>query len=111
MRTSWFAGFALLAALAMLISSTTEGAYLGQSDNNVFWLILNPTFASETNALLAIGGFFIWLIDWVRALWTIFIWDYAFLEGSWDILRTFGWAISTAMVVSIVLAIRGTGSG
>jgi len=104
------AGFGLLALLGMLISATIEGAYLGADDNNVFYQIMNPVFAEETNALLAVGGFFIWLMQWVVALWRIFMWDYAFLEGSFEIVRTFGWAISIAMVVAVVLAVRGTGS-
>ena len=111
MRTSWLMAFSILAFCGMLISVTLEGLYIGTDETHVFWKIMNPDFASYTNPLLAVGGFFIWAFGFVQALWIIFFWDYSFLEGPFEILRMFGWAISLAMVVSLVLALRGTGSG
>ena len=110
MRTSWLAGFGLLALCGMIISATIEGAYIGTDSTNVFYQAMNPSFGSFTNPLTAVGGFFIMAWVYVQAIWAIFWWDYAFLEGSWEILRYFGWAVSISMVVSLVLAVRGTGS-
>jgi len=103
-------GFALLAFLGMIISATIEGAYIGSDATNIFYRAMNPTFGSNLNVLTAIAGFFMLAWVYVQALWAVFTWDYSFLEGSWEILRVGGWAVSMAMVVSLVLAMRGTGS-
>ena len=110
MRVSWTAGFGLLFITGMLISATMEGLYMSSDTSNIFYQVMNPDFGSFTNPLTAVGGFFIMVWVWIQALWAIFWWDYSFLSGSWEILRYFGWAVSLAMVVSIVLAVRGTSS-
>jgi len=110
MRLSWMTGFALLYLVGMIISLTLEGQYLGVDEANVFYRVMNPNFGSFTNPISAIGGFFIMVWTWIQALWAILTWDYSFLRGSWEVLRYVGWAGSLAMVVSIVLAVRGVGS-
>ena len=110
MRVSWMMGFALLYLVGMIISLTIEGQYLGVDEANVFHKVMNPEFGSFTNPLSAIGGFFIMVWTWIQALWAILTWDYSFLRDSWQVLRYVGLAGSLAMVVSIVLAVRGVGS-
>ena len=110
MRISWLSGFGLLFFFGMIISLTIEGQYFGATEANVFYRLMNPDFGSFTNPLTAIGGFFILVWTFVQALWAILWWDYSFLTGTWEILRYAGWAVSIAMVVSIVLAVRGTSS-
>ena len=110
MRLPWMTGFALLCLVGMIISLTLEGQYLGENEHNVFWAVMSPDFGSFTNPISAIGGFFIMVWDWIKAVWAILTWNYSFLEGSFKILRYIGIAGSLAMVVSLVLAVRGTGS-
>jgi len=110
MRIAWTTGFALLYLVGMVISLTIEGQYFGADEANVFYKVMNPEFGSFTNPLTAIGGFFIMVWTWIQALWAILTWDYSFLRDSWEILRFVGLAGSLAMAVSIVMAIRGTGS-
>ena len=110
MRTSWLAGFALLFLIGTIISLTLEGQYFGVDDANVFYRLMNPDFGNFSNPLTAIGGFFIMAWTFVQALWAIFWWDYSFLTGSWEILRYAGWALSVSMIVTIVLAVRGSSS-
>lgn len=110
MRISWFTGITLLFLIGTVISVTIQGQYFGESEANIFYKLINPTFTSFTNPLTAVGGFFLWVLDWIKALWVLFTWDYAFLTGSWYMLRVAGWAVSVSFVVGIVMAIRGTGS-
>ena len=110
MRTSWVAGFIFLHVLGTIISLTIENQYVGTGLIDTFYVLLRPDFAQFTNPLTAIGGFFIFLWEWVQALWQVFWWDYSFFEGTWEILKYFGWCISIALIVSILMAIRGTGS-
>ena len=110
MRISWLTAMGLLFLVGTIISLTLEGQYLDTGDTSIFWNIVHPTFTNYTNPLLAIGGFFIWMLDWARALWKMLWWDYSFFTGSYEVFRYVGLAVSVGFVVSIVLAIRGTGS-
>lgn len=103
-------GFVLLYVVGALISLTLEGQYLGATEAGVLHQLMNPEFGSFTNPLTAIGGFFIMVWNWIQALWAVFTWDYCFFEGSLKIFRYVGWAGSIAMIVALVLAVRGTGS-
>lgn len=110
MRISWLTGLALLYLGGMLISLTLEGQYIGADEANVFHGLLNPEFGSFTNPISAIGGFFIAVWGFIQALWAMFTWNYSFLDGPMEIFRYVGWAASIGMIVSLVLAVRGTGS-
>lgn len=110
MRISWFAAIALLFILGTFISVTLEGQFIGADTTSVFYDIMNPDFMEYTNPLTAIGGFFIYVLAWVKGIWAVLWWDYSFFTGSWVVLRYVGWAISTAFVIGLVMAIRGVGS-
>lgn len=110
MRISWFTAIGLLFLVGTIISVTLEGEYVGADTSNVFYSIMNPEFMEYTNPLTAIGGFFVYVLTWVKGIWKMLWWDYSFLTGSWELLRYAGWAISTAFVIGLVMAIRGVGS-
>ena len=110
MRTTWVVGIAMLYLVGSMMSLTLEGEYLGTGVTDTFFRIMRPEFATFTNPLTAIGGFFVWVWAWVQALWAMFSWNYAFLTGYWEVLRYVGWCVSMGVVVSLILAIRGTGS-
>jgi len=106
----------LIMALAMaylggtLISVTIEGNYVGADTTSALTQAMRPPFVDFSNPLTAVGGFFMVAWTYIQALWAMFWWDYSFFEGSWAILKYVGRCASIAMVASVVLAIRGTGS-
>ncbi len=110
MRTTWIVGIVMLYLLGAVISGTLELEYVGAGTTGTLFDLIQPDFASITNPLTAIAGFFIMLWGWIQALWKVFWWDYAFFTGNWEILKYFGWCVSIGIVVSLVLAVRGTGS-
>jgi len=110
MRITWVVGLLLLFLVGTLISITLEGEYIGTDTTNVFYKLMRPDFGQFTNPLSAIGGFFLLVWDWLQAFWSVFWWDYSFFVGTWAILKYVGWCISIGIVVSLVLAIRGTSS-
>ncbi len=110
MRTTWIVGITMLFFLGTAISLTLEKQYAGTGIIDTFFTLMRPDFSSFTNPLTAIGGFFIMMWDWIKALWSVFWWDYSFFVGSWEILKYLGWCVSIGIIVSIVLAIRGTSS-
>ena len=101
--------FALAYSIGTFISYTIEGQYLGSSFTGTIDQALHPAFVSYTNPLTAIGGFFIMLWDWVQVFWAFASWKYSFFTGAWEIFRYAGWALSVGFIVSLVLAVRGTG--
>ena len=110
MRTTWVVGICMLHLIGTVISLTIEGQYLGTDTTSTFFRMMRPEFGSFSNPLTAIGGFFIMVWAWVQALWAVFWWDYSFFAGYWEILQYLGWCVSIGIIVSLVLAVRGTGS-
>lgn len=110
MRTTWVVGICMLFFIGTGISLTLEKQYAGTGLVDTFFALMKPDFASFTNPLTAIGGFFILVWDWIQALWSVFWWDYSFFTGTWAILKYLGWCVSIGIIVSIVMAIRGVGS-
>jgi len=110
MRTTWIVGLCMLFFIGTGISLTLEMQYAGTGVIDVFFALMKPDFSSFTNPLTAVGGFFIMVWDWIDAMWKVLWWDYSFFTGSWEILKYLGWCVSIGLIVSIVLAVRGTGS-
>jgi len=100
----------MLFLIGTIISLSLEGQYAGTGMTDTFFRMMRPSFGSFTNPLAAIGGFFIMVWAWIQAFWAVIWWDYSFLTGVWEILRYFGWCLSIGVIVSLVLAVRGTGS-
>jgi len=116
MRTTWIIAIALLWVGGMFISDTIESQYFSATTASLLWQALHPEFASFSNPLTAIGGFFILVWDYIQIIWAMLTWDYSFLKSTatysnpFEILRVFGWCLSFGFVVSIILAVRGTAS-
>ena len=110
MRTTWIVGICMLFLIGTGISLTLEKQYAGTGLVDTFLALMRPDFVSFTNPLIAIGGFFIMVWEWIQVLWSVFWWDYSFFTGVWEIFKYVGWCISIGIVVSIILAIRGVGS-
>ena len=110
MRTTIVVGMLLLFLTGTIISLTLEQQYLGTSTVDTLFTLMRPDFASFSNPLTAIGGFFILVWNWIQALWDVLTWNYIFFTGYWEILRYVGWCISIGVVVSLILAVRGVGS-
>ena len=110
MRTFLLIALAILFLAGTVISETIEGSFIGATETTVLYNAMNPAFTTTSNPLTAIAGFFMAVWGWIQALWTMFTWDYSFLTGTFALIRYFGWCVSIGMIVSIVLAVRGTGS-
>ena len=116
MRTSWIISIALLWVVGMFISDTIESQFFSAESSSLLWQAIHPQFGSFSNPLTAIGGFFIMAWNYVQIVWAMLTWDYSFLKSTatysnpFEFLRVLGWTLSFGFVLSIILAIRGTGS-
>lgn len=122
MRITLLIGLAMLWLIGTLISLTLEGSYIGQeaqydiSGNQIGTVstlekLMAPEFSEMTNPISFVVGVFNIIWDYVGILWNMLWWNYAFFVGVWSIFKYVGWCISLGIVVSLVLAIRGTSSG
>ena len=122
MRITWLVGLAILWLIGTLISLTLEGSYIGQEaqyDTNGVQIgtvstldkLMSPEFSEMTNPISFVVGVFNIVWDYLGAIWNMLWWDYAMFTGVWAIFKYVGWCISLGVVISLVLAIRGTSSG
>lgn len=122
MRIFMLVGLAMLWLIGTLISLTLEGSYIGQEaqyddlGNRIGTVstldkLMTPEFSEMTNPVSFVVGVFNVVWDYLGVLWNMLWWDYAMFTGVWSIFKYFGWCISLGVIVSLVLAIRGTSSG
>ena len=125
MRITLLIGLATLWLIGTLISLTLEGSYIGQESqfamdgvNQVevgtlssLDKLMSPEFSEMTNPISFVVGVFNIVWDYLGVIWNMLWWNYAMFTGVWAIFRYVGWCISLGVVVSLVLAIRGTSSG
>ena len=128
MRVFLVIGLAILWLIGSMISLTLENAYLGSevqytthvvngisvqetsSVKSTLDVLMAPEFANITNPVTFVVGVFNVVWTYIKAIWNMLWWNYAMFTGVWSIFKYVGWCISLGVVVSLVLAIRGTGS-
>jgi len=95
------------------LSGVIEQQYFGTTEAGVFYhLLTDYKELSFTNPLVAVGTFVTVTWSYIKTIWAMFWFDYAFFEGYWEIVRYFFWCISLGVIVSLILAaVRGVSSG
>lgn len=99
MSPRWIAGLSFLFILGTIISVAIEGAFFGQGDIDVLNEMLGFS-AFEAGGLMAIPKIGIGFIT--HGLPKMLLWDYAFLDGHFVILRILLMSLSIAIVWGIV---------
>lgn len=121
MRSTWLVGLAILWLIGTIISMTLEATYIGQEVQytesgevvgtvSTLDKLMNPEFDEFTNPFTFIVGVFNIVWDYIGVLWNMLWWNYTFFTGVWSIFKYIGWCISLGLIMSLVLAIRGTSS-
>ena len=114
MANKWIIGLWILFIGGSLLSGILEMQFLtgtGEHEEAVFERLMSPPAFENMNPLT-----FVWVIvtttfQWLQAFWDMLWWNYAFLTGSYSIIKwILLYPLSIAFVVSIILAIRGVGS-
>ena len=114
MKTSWVVALWILFVGASLLSGILEMQFLsgtgGQEAGVLTRLMTIPSlkdldFFSAAIAIVSIP------FTWLLAFWDMIMWNYAFFTGSWALAKWFlCYPLSAAVVVSIIMTIRGTSS-
>jgi len=113
MKTSWFIGLFTLFIVLSLLSGIMELAYLGGSEDhsNVISTLMTAQIDTSTGLLGIVWSSLVLTKDIIVAIWSALWFDYAFFTGQYQIIR---WAffipLSIGLIVSLLMAIRGTSS-
>lgn len=112
MKTSWIVGAWIVFLGGNLLSGVLEQQYLGGSagTSQVFNSLMNTPIVTDFNLLTLPIDLVLLAKDLFLALIQMLLWNYAFFTGGWEIVRWFLFAISVGIIVSTIMAIRGTGS-
>jgi len=112
MKTSWLIGLVMTYVILTVISGISEGTYFGGTGVATVWRCLTSFQTIESASLATVAiGVFIAIKDLFIGLFEILTWKFSFFTGVWIIFRWLFTAISVGIVVSLLLALRGTSSG
>ena len=110
MRTSWVVMLGIIYIIGTVISLGIQAQY-PTDVGSPFYTIMSVDWASFSNPLGALTGFFTLIVGAVQAFVGILVWDYSFLVGEYMIFRYIGWVFSATMILILILSlVRGTSS-
>lgn len=111
MRTYALVMMGLLYLVGTLVSLAIQAHYPTDA-GSLFYTIMHMDWASFSNPLGAISGFFVLISGLVQAFLGILMWDYSFFVGPYVIFQYAGWVFSVAILITFALSLgRGTSSG
>lgn len=112
MRTAWIIGLAMGYVLLTVISGIDEGTYFGGTGVETLWKGFNTVQVVDfTNPLTTVSGVIVALKNLMIGLFEIMTWKFSFFTGPFLIFRFILSAISLGVMVSVIMALRGTASG
>ena len=112
MRTAWVIGLAMAYVILTIISGIDEGTYFGGTGVSTIWSGFTVLKVVDfTNPLTAVFGVLVALKDLLVGMFEIMTWKFSFFTGPFIIFRFLLGSISLGVMVSMILALRGTSSG
>jgi hypothetical protein len=101
--SKWLIGVFMLFAICTVFSQIIEQTYFTNSHvTTLYDALMTFKAISLANPLAAFWGIIVGLGQVLHAIWTAFIWDYSFLQGSWQIVR---WIICIPMSAGIAIGL------
>ena len=111
MHPKWTIALLTIFIIFGLMGGVLEQQYLGNEPGLLWQLMEAPEITTISNPLTFAVSFASKAWTVIKIIWQAFSWDYAMLTGYWIILRVLGWAFSAAIILSLLLAMRGVSSG
>lgn len=112
MRTAWIIGMAMLYVILSVVSGIDEGTWFGGTGVETLWSGFTTLQVVDfTNPITVVGGVLVALKDLMVGLFEILTWKFSFFVGPFMIFRFILSSISLGIMVSLLLALRGTSSG
>ena len=112
MRTAWIVGMAMMYVILSVVSGIDEGTWFGGTGVDTLWSGFTTIQVVDfTNPITVVGGILVALKTLVIGLFEILTWKFSFFTGGLVIFRFILGAISLGVMVSLIMALRGTASG
>ena len=95
-----------------MLSGILEMLYLTPQEAGILYrLLYGYKEISFSNPLIAVVTLISVAWEYIKTLWDILSWNYAFFDGYWAIVRFFFIGISVGIVASLILSVtRGVSS-
>ncbi len=109
MSTRWIMGLAILFFFLSVLSSIIEGLYMTESTTvTLYSVMMHFKSINLANPFGAAYDIVVGVKLFLQAIWTMFIWDYSFLTGTWLIVRYFFVSISVSIFVFFMFEVYRT---
>ena len=105
MRSNWLMGVMILWFILTIVSLILDVQYVGVEQTSALNTLLHPGFIE--GASIPFVGFFIVTWEYISTFIGMLFFNYSFLTGSWEILKIFGWILSVATIIGLVISLRG----
>jgi len=110
MATKWLIGIIFMHIILSVISGISEGTYL-TGMGAVWQAIMSFQALDLTNPLTAVSDIMMSLKDLFIGIFEVITWKFSFwTTGVWQIFRWLMFAVTFAVIVSFIMALRGTSS-
>lgn len=112
MKTGWLVGLGVLFVLLHIFNGICEMSYVTGDTQTIFGgvmqnvQVISGDYSFLTKAWEAITLPWEVVVLVLKMLW----FDYAWLQEGFYVLRIIFWAVSAGVIISLVLAMRGTSS-
>lgn len=110
MYTKWLIGLFMAFTVLTIVSNIIQSAYYPEAAQiTIFTVINNWGIAFSKGFFTGIGQVITSLGDLMNAMWTTFMFDYAFFYGGWEIFKyVVCWPISAGLAVTLAMDISKT---
>lgn len=111
MKTSWLIGMVMLFVICTITDGIAAGTYFGGGAGTLFDTASSFKTLDVSSPLTSSYGVIIKVFSMMKGLWQIISWDFPHIfHGVWAIIRWLLFAISVGIIISLLLALRGTAS-
>lgn len=112
MKTSWLIGMGVIFVVLTVIDGIAGGTYLGGGAGTM-WAAMSGFQAIDVTSPVGVAtGILMNLWAILAAIFDILTWNFPHIfAGVWQIVRWTLFAISLGIIVSLLMALRGVGSG
>jgi len=110
MATKWLIGIMFMYVILTVISGISEGTY-ATGFTRIWQAVMGFQALDLTNPLTAVSDIMISLKDLFVGIFEVITWKFSFwTTGVWQIFRWLMFAVTVGVLVSFIMALRGTSS-
>jgi hypothetical protein len=102
-KPGWIIAIIMIWLVTQIVFSICEFTYIGSQQVGIFTSVLSAKVATDQGPIASIISGFAVGWDYFQLLWSMMWWKYAFLSGTWEIVRLFLRAITGGFWMSFVI--------